>query len=133
MRSKKNYLRKGFLKKYRKGKDNEIKFLPLKNGFLRLEYEDQGVLSIVSYVLSKAKNALSIGKRLELSLDQDYNNDTATYIEEMGISGFQWSNGEVFWGHTFDDDSPPTGVRKIILDEWIDECIKMMINPSKEF
>ena len=34
----KNSIPKGFLKKYRYGKANEILFLTLQKGFLRLEY-----------------------------------------------------------------------------------------------
>jgi len=126
----KNSIPKGFLKKYRYGKANEILFLTLQKGFLRLEYglyDDPEILCLVSYVNSKKKDALSIGNRLELNLG-DGNYDEVTFIAEMGVSGLQWSNGEVIWGHTYDDDSSPSPGRKVDLDTWIDECIESMIS-----
>ena len=126
----KNTLPNGFLKKYRKGKPGEILFLPLQKGFLRLEYGlycDPQTLCLVSYVNSKRIDALAIGNRLELSLSDD-GNDQVTFMAEMGVSGLQWSNGEVIWGHTYEDDSPPSPGRKIDLNTWIDECVKSMIS-----
>jgi hypothetical protein len=127
----KNTFSKGFLKKYCKGTSCEVLFLPLQNGFLKLEYglyEEPGLLCLVSYVHSKRKDAMAIGNRLEICLDNDDACSKVTFIAEMGVSGTQWSNGEVIWGHTYDDDSPPSPGRKISLDDWIDECINIMIS-----
>lgn len=127
----KNTYPKGFLKKYRKGRSDEVLFLELKKGFLKLEYglyENPGLLSLVSYVHSQRKDAMAIGNRLEICLDEDDTSAQVTFIAEMGVSGTQWSNGEVIWGHTYDDDSPPSPGRKISLDDWIDECINIMIS-----
>jgi hypothetical protein len=125
-----NSIPKGFLKKYRKGKAGEVLYLELQKGFLRLEYglyDDPLILCLVSYVKSKRKDAIAIGNRLELSLNDDYG-DEVTFMSEMGVSGLQWSNGEVIWGHTYDDDSSPSPGRKVDLDAWIDDCIKSMIS-----
>jgi hypothetical protein len=127
----KNSFPKGFLKKYRNGRSDEVLFLPLQKGFLKLEYdlyEETGVLCLVSYVHSKRKDAMAIGNRLEICLEEDESYSQVTFIAEMGVSGTQWSNGEVIWGHTYDDDSPPSPGRKIGLDDWIDECINIMIS-----
>jgi len=126
----KNTVQKGFLKKYRRSKGSETVFLPLEKGYLRLEYglyDNPGWLSLVSYVLTNKKNAPALGKRLELVLDEEGQN-IVTFIAEMGVSGTQWSNGHVIWGHTYDDDSPPSPGRKISLDDWVDECINIMIS-----
>ena len=48
------------------------------------------------------------------------------------MSGLQWANNGVYWGHTFEDDGGPVTVKKISLIDWIDECIEKMINPSQE-
>jgi hypothetical protein len=67
-----------------------------------------------------------------MNLSRDGQNDEVTYISENGVSGLQWSNGEAIWGHTYDDDSPPSPGRKIGLGQWIDEMIDHMINPTDE-
>jgi hypothetical protein len=53
-----------------------------------------------------------------------------TFITENGVSGLQWSGGDVFWGHTYEDDGPPARGRKEDLGEWVDRCIDIMINPE---
>ena len=133
----KNSLPKGFLKKYRIVEKEGVKYIALNSGYLKLEYdkfeEDQPVLFLASFVLKKNKYAVALGNRLEFSISKNENeNDEVTFISEYGVSGLQWSNGRVFWGHTYDDDSPPPPGRKINLDEWVDECIDRMINPSDD-
>jgi hypothetical protein len=54
------------------------------------------------------------------------------FTSENGVSGLQWSAGRVFWGHTHDDDSPPSAGKRISIDDWIDECIGIMINPDTD-
>lgn len=135
MKDIKNRMAAGFLKKYRKGKGNEVKYIPLKLGFLKLEYglyDDPGTLGLVSFVLDRDDEAIAVGSRLEMSLPEDGTGEEVTYISENGVSGLQWSNGEVIWGHTYDDDSPPSPGKKIGLDQWIDEMIGNMINPDDE-
>jgi hypothetical protein len=126
-----NSVPKGFLKKYRKGKDNDISYLPLTIGYLRLEYTSD-LLSIVSFVRDKSPYSKAIGERLECDLNLDGNGEVVTYISEMGMSGLQWSEGQVLWGHTFDDDSSPSKGEKINLDAWIDNCLQEMVNPNEE-
>jgi len=59
-------------------------------------------------------------------------NGEVTSIKENAISGLQWSDGRVDWGHTFDDDSSPAKGMKCGFDGWIDECLSKMINPESE-
>jgi hypothetical protein len=135
MNKKKNKIPEGFLKNYQNDKKNEIKYIRLETGFLKLEYglyNNPGVLCLVSFVLDKNEDAIAIGSRLEIILNDGGENDEVTFISENGVSGLQWSNGEVIWGHTYDDDSAPGPGRKISLDDWIDECIDSMINPDDE-
>lgn len=135
MKKQQNSLPRGFLKTYRKGEKQEVKYIPLKLGFLKLEYglyDNPGILGLVSFVMDESDDAIAIGARLEMMLSDDHEGEEVTCISEMGVSGLQWSNGEVIWGHTYDDDSAPSGGRKIGLDAWIDECIETMINPSEE-
>jgi len=131
----KNKILKGFLKTYRKGKPGEVKYIPLRLGFLKLEYglyDEPEVLSLVSFVLNDNDEAIAIGLRLEMMLGEVEGSGEVTYISENGVSGFQWSDGYVIWGHTFNDDSSPERGKKIGLDQWIDDCIAEMINPSEE-
>ncbi len=117
---KKNSVNKGFLKEYRNGKPNEIKYIPLSFGFIKLRYgysDDPKNLSAASFVLDKNEYSPALGMTLEFSLNENGLNDTATYIPENGISGFQWSNGEVFRGHTYDDDTAPSNGRIISLED----------------
>jgi hypothetical protein len=133
MKHKRNVIPKGFLETYRFSKKDEVKYLELATGFLKLEYglyDDPGVLCLVSFVLDKSDEAMAIGPRLEMNLNEFRTGEQATFITEFGVSGLQWSGGEVIWGHTFDDDLAPEPGRKISLDDWIDECIDAMINPS---
>jgi len=132
---KKNKIEKGFLKKYRKRKGGEVVHLPLEFGFLKLEYglyDEPGVLSLVSFVLEDKDDAIAIGPRLETMLGGSDEDTQVTYISDNGVSGLQWSNGEVVWGHTYDDDSGPSPGTKVGLDEWIDEMVDAMINPSDD-
>jgi hypothetical protein len=127
----KNSMKGNFLKNYHKGRAHEETYIPLKTGFLKLEYglnDSSGMLSLVSFVLEDNDKAMAVGRRLELLLSEDETGEVATFISENGISGLQWSGGRVFWGHTYDDDSPPSDGKSISLDNWIDECIGIMIN-----
>ncbi|MBN1898627.1 MAG: hypothetical protein JW827_07600 [Spirochaetes bacterium] len=131
----KNEMPEGFLQKYRNGKRKEVKYIPLKLGFLKLEYDvcdNPGILSLVSFVLEDNDEAMAVGPRLEMNLTPDATGDVVTFITENGVSGLQWSNGRVFWGHTYDDDSPPSEGKTISLEEWIDECVDKMINPDDD-
>lgn len=133
MKTKINSLPPKFLKKYREGKTDEVVYCRLSLGFLKLEYglyDNPGTLSRVSFVLDDLDEATAIGSRLELVIGTDYREDEATFISENGVSGLQWSGGEVIWGHTYDDDTPTAPGRKISLDSWVDECVKKMINPD---
>lgn len=135
MKNERNVIQKGFLGTCRRGEKHGVIYLPLALGFLKLEYGLYGTpetLCLVSFVLDKSKDAVAIGSRLEMSLQGDRRGEEVTYISENGVSGLQWSGGEVLWGHTYDDDSAPSPGRKISLDDWIDECVDKMINPSEE-
>jgi hypothetical protein len=135
MKKKRNNIAKGFLKTYRTGEKNGVTYLKLHTGFLKLEYglyDNPELLCLVSFVPDTSEDAIAIGMRLEMNLQDDQNGDEVTYISENGVSGLQWSGGEVIWGHTYDDDSPPEPGRKVTLDEWLDECVDSMINPSEE-
>jgi len=136
MKTKKNRMTGGFLKKYREGKKGSIQYISLNQGFLKLEYDedhDPGILFLVSFIRSKSNRAIAIGCRLEMSLAGDEEEeDVVTYITENGVSGLQWAHGGVYWGHVYDDDTGPVSVRIIDLDEWVDECIENMINPTQQ-
>jgi hypothetical protein len=130
-----NQVEKGFLQTYRRGRAREVRYLPLSRGFLKLEYasrEEQGMLFLVSFVLDEDDRAMAVGPRLELRLDDTEEGGAATLIEENAVSGLQWSNGAVLWGHTYEDDGPPEKGRAVSLGTWIDDCIETMINPSDE-
>jgi len=131
-----NNIPKGFLKKYRNGKGEEVRYIKLSVGYLRLEYDteqSQSLLSIVSFVACPSMFSNAIEEQLELNLSINSTFDEVTFISEMGVSGSQWSDGQVRWGHTYDDDDATIAEgKKIALDLWIDKCIEMMINPRKE-
>ncbi|MBN1411827.1 MAG: hypothetical protein JW969_13345 [Spirochaetales bacterium] len=131
-----NSFPKGFLKKYNFSDKKEIKFIQLSTGFLKLDYHtdnDIAFLGIVSFVLKDKEDSFALGNRLKFifsSIGNSY--ETVTFISENGVSGTQWHNGKVIWGHTYDDDSQPSKGCEISLDDWIDECIDIMINPDDE-
>lgn len=130
----KNTIPKGFLKQYRYGDGEEFGYIILAAGFLRLEYDTEAprpLLSRVSFVAAPNPFSNAIEEQLECNLSFDGADDEITFIKETGVSGTQWCDGQVRWGHTYDDenDTLPEG-RKIALDEWVDECIEKMINPS---
>lgn len=130
-----NHVPAGFLKTYRKGRKNSTVYLPLSTGFLKLEYglyDSPERLDLVSFVLEQDDDAIAVGSRLEMNLADDPSGSEVTYISENGVSGLQWSGGEVIWGHTYDDDSPPQPGNKIALDDWIDKMIDDMVNPPEE-
>ncbi|MEY2664755.1 MAG: hypothetical protein RIT04_563 [Candidatus Parcubacteria bacterium] len=125
-----NTLPNNFLTDKLKGKPNEIGFVELKGGYLKMKYDEDGALIRVAFVLSKEEYEPSVGKQLEFSLDQSMNG-TVTYIEEMGAGGFQWSEGKVIWGSTY-DEVPSSPTREISLNDWLNECLREIINPSQE-
>ena len=106
----------GFLERYRAKTAEDVVFLPLARGFLKLEY-------------GKYDASPAIGPRLELRLFKGERGDIATLIGENAVSGLQWSNGGVFWGHTYDEDGPAPQRRTVSLGDWIDECLARMVNP----
>ena len=110
--------------------------IALSIGFLRLEYdieEAQPLLSRVSFVTAPNIFSNAIEELLEFNLSPDNAYDEVTFITEMGVSGTQWSDGQVRWGHTYDDDdATPQEGKKIELDLWVDQCIEIMINPSQK-
>lgn len=123
----------GFIEKYRKGSCDSVEYISLDTGFLRIEYageEGDSLLSRVSFTAAKSKHSPAIGEVLEFSLSPDGADDVVTFIGDMNISGIQWANGEVQWGHTYEDETYPSDGKKIDLSTWIDECIVKMINPS---
>jgi len=127
----KNSVPLGFIEKYRIGNGDDLVFIPLASGFLRLEYlieDDIPLLNKVAFVATASKHSSIIGRLLELSLGR--NSETATYMDEQGLSGIQWTGGSTSWGHVFDGDCYSER-EKIELDEWIDRCIEKMINPEK--
>jgi hypothetical protein len=65
-------MKANFLKNYRRGRAHEVKYIPLKTGFLKLEYglyDSPGILSLVSFVLKDNDKAMAMGRRLELLLN----------------------------------------------------------------
>ena len=125
-----NTIEKGFLATYRQG--DGTKFIQLNTGFLRLSYDNKGLLEKAAFVLTKSKGARVVGSQLELSLAIDGLNEDVTYIAPEGVSGLQWSNGKVEWGTTYEYDGSPSNGRTIPLDAWVDERVSKMINKSPE-
>lgn len=131
MNKRKNSIEKGFLRTYRQSTEN-ILFVPLDTGFLKLEYgaHTQNLLSKISFVAQKSKNAKTIGNYIDLNLGGDAG-EQGTYMEEESVSGVQWSNGHSGWGHTYQNGTPSES-REISLEDWVDEMIDNMINPPEE-
>ncbi len=126
----------GFLSRYRSGTKDKTLYLPLERGFLRLRYglnDGPADLSIVSFVLEESETAPAIGPRLELRFIGEPGRERVTFITENGVSGRQWSNGRAYWGNTFDDAAQPDRQRWIGLEEWVDECIEDMVNPTDDY
>ena len=126
----KNSVSGGFLKKYRTAMVDDTLYIPLTAGFLRLEYSHETgpyILTRVSFTADSSEHSRAIGNLLEFSISADKDDGQATFIAEEGVSGIQWSAGEVVWGHAYDDDSPPSKGRKISLESWIDECVEKII------
>ncbi len=122
----------GFLERYRAKTAENVVFLPLARGFLKLEYgkyDEPDALAVVSFVAKNSEASPAIGPRLELRLFKGGREDIATLIGENAVSGLQWSNGGVFWGHTYDEDGPAPQRRTVSLGDWIDECLARMVNP----
>ena len=60
-----NRLPKGFIEKYRIGKGNELVFIALRAGFLRIEYlvdDDQSLINKVAFIATKSEHSSIIGK-----------------------------------------------------------------------
>jgi hypothetical protein len=124
----KNTIPKSFLSDHKSGPKNKTLFLPLNSGFLRIKYDDDGSIAMLHYVQTKGGSPVGAGLEWGGS-----NGETVTFITEMGVSGTQWNNGEVFWGTTFEtDDGPMSPNRKVDLETWINECLEKMINPTQE-
>jgi hypothetical protein len=110
---------------HKKGKPRTRVHAPLALGFLRFVYDEDGDLTLIAFVLEDDQRARAVGPRLEL------NNGIVTFIEENGVSGLQWRQGTVSWGHTY-EDSVPSKVRQVGLDEWVDDRVQAMSNPGAE-
>src|SRR3569832_1363682 len=90
-KSYRNEVPAGFLERYRNGGPQERVFLPLANGFLRLEYvDDPGILCIASFVPGRDDDWMAIGARLEFTLEREPSaEDEGTFMEYIGVSGLQ--------------------------------------------
>ncbi len=123
----------GFLARYREKKTEDIIYLPLNAGFLRLEYgryDDPRALAIVSFVWHATREAAAVGPRLEMRLIPGDRGNIVTFIGENAVAGRQWRRGRVIRGHTYEDDSPGGAGNPVSLDEWVDTCVDRMINPG---
>lgn len=127
-----NRIPRGFLADHRKGRPGEVRWIPLARGCLRLEYGTQyeaEQLGRVSFVLEKTRDAPAVGRRLVLMLHADGIREKAVFIAENALSGLQWAAGCVSGGTTLDIDPGDDGsdTRHISLDDWVDECLRIMI------
>ena len=123
---------RNFLAAYRVGKSGEIRWIPLTRGYLRLEYGvyyEKDLLGRVSFVFDRGKDAPAVGRKLELMLHHGGLREKAVFIAENAISGLQWAAGRVSGGTTLEIDpgSDDSAARRISLDEWVDECLRIMI------
>ncbi|WP_455381547.1 hypothetical protein [Salinispira pacifica] len=133
MTDKVNRIEPGFLGRYRKGKPHATVYLEIAGGFLRLRYglnDAPDTLSTVSFVFEPTPDAPSAGPELIFRLPAA-GDERVTLIAPNAVSGRQWANGAVFWGHTFDDDQSPSGGRAVSLDGWVDDCLQEMIHPPR--
>lgn len=120
-----------FLATHRQGKAGVL-WIPLNRGYLKLEYGvyfEKDLLGRVSFVLDKTRDAPAVGRKLELMLHHCGTGEKAVFIAENAISGLQWVNGKVSGGTTLDIDPGKDNMtgRRISLAEWVDECLRTMI------
>lgn len=124
----------GFLARHRRGAPGTIEYLRVGRGFLRLaREEDDGWLERIELVREATEDALAVGEILELELSDGTWPDRATLIALNAISGLQWEDGEVRWGHTLDEDAPPSSpAERVTLDAWVDRCVGQMLERAQK-
>ena len=115
---------KGFLKQFKEGPKGEVVYTPLKEGFLRLLYEDDGRIYQAAFV--KERGADPVGDQPQLYFV--WVNNFVTFKSENSMGGRKWSGGSVSTGTTLemDDDGPVSSEKTATLDDWVDECVEEM-------
>jgi hypothetical protein len=115
-------MRPGFLKEHRNGPAGRTVWVPWTPGFLRLQYDDEGLIEQAGWV-RKDRQAVR-GDQLQLWFM--WVNGMVTFKTERGLSGTCWSSGYVSFGTVWDDDGDRGPGQKTDLETWVDACIAKM-------
>lgn len=112
-----------FLARYGKGFAKKTTFLSAGDAFIRVIYDDEGVIQNAAYVKNKEKEPSG------MQLYFDWANERVTWKTEVGLSGFMWASGSVTQGSVRGEEEAmgEADSRKIELEPWIDECIEETI------
>jgi hypothetical protein len=111
-----------FLEKFGLGPRNMAKYEAWKNGFLRLQYNEDGNIEQAAFVKNKDDEVESGQLQLYFLLG----NGTVTCKTESGFSGEYWNNNSSDFGIVFEDDIGKGAPKQIKLDTWINRCLKEM-------
>ena len=103
------------------GKPDSTIFAPHGQGFLKLKYDEEGMIGEISFVLKKDGNSKG------MHLYFDWLNEMHAFKTPSGLSGVQWIDGRVMAGTVWDDDGPSDPGREIGLEEWVEECVGKMV------
>ena len=108
------------LSRYRRGKPGSVVGLKKGRAKLAFKYDDEGEL-----VELEVRGA---AQRIYF----DWVNEMHALKSPMSLGGTQWTGGVVVTGTVYDDDEGGGGGgRKVSLDDWVTECIELMIVASR--
>lgn len=109
------------LSRYRRGKPGSVVGLKKGRAKLAFKYDDEGRLLELEVRGAPAR------------IYFDWTNDMHALKSPMSVGGTQWTGGVVVTGTVYgDDDGGGGGGRRISLDDWVTECIEVMVEASRK-
>jgi hypothetical protein len=115
--------RAGFLARHKAGPAGRTVYEPWEHGFLRLQYDDDGLVEQAAWTPRQGQTPRGDQPQLWFM----WINDMVTYKTENGLSGTCWSSGRVALGTVYDDDGDSAPGTETALEEWVDQCVADMV------
>ncbi len=115
----------GFITKYKQGEAGKILFEPMGQGFLRVEYDDEGLISQVAFV----NNEGSEPKDYHPQIFFVWPLDKVVFKSKNSLGGKEWSSGGVYFGTVLETEGNNIveSDGKQTLEDWIGHCLEEMI------
>ena len=109
------------LSRYRRGKPGSVIGLKKGRAKLAFKYDEDGQLLVLEVRGATPR------------IYFDWTNNMHALKSPMSVGGTQWTGGVVVTGTVYGDgDGSGGGGRRVSLDDWVSECIELMLEASRK-